>query len=173
MGHVAAGAVALSRLQSGGGIIELTLRDKRIDLGKAVGTVERESHPVVYVPRLPVGHDHGQVFLEFADVRVRRGAVFGSQILIEIGSSGGIGFHPALIFGEIVALSPQQGAHQERAYRQTEGKFHGALLLPGYTAIFSAHHTLLRPPIQRMGFRSNPVEEWPLNVPAEYDPTAP
>src|ERR1700719_23887 len=126
VGHVAAGAIALGGLQSGGGIIEFTLGDKYIDLGQAVGTVEGESHPVGDISGLPIGHDHGQVLLELADVGVGRGAVFGGQILIEIGGSGGIGFHPALIFSEIVAaLSPEHGAHQERAHRQTEGKFHG------------------------------------------------
>src|ERR1700730_14797132 len=89
MGHVAASAVGLSRFHCGGGIVELALRDKHIDLGQAVGTVERESHALVYVPSLPVSHDHGQVLLEFADIGVSRGTVFGSEILIEVGDSRG------------------------------------------------------------------------------------
>src|ERR1700720_4452075 len=77
MGHVAASAVGLSRFHCGGGIVELALRDKHIDLGQAVGTVEREPPAIVNVPSLPVSHDHGQVLLELSDVGVGRGAVFG------------------------------------------------------------------------------------------------
>src|ERR1700730_10362286 len=76
MGHVAASAVGLSRFHCGGGIIELALRNKHIDLGQAVGSVERESHAIVYVPSLPVSPDQCQVLREFSDVGVGRGAVF-------------------------------------------------------------------------------------------------
>src|SRR5207245_5538353 len=101
MGHVAIPAAGLSRLERSSRIIELALRGQRIDLGKSVGSVESESHAVAYVPGLPIGHDHGQILLELADVGVSGGTVFGSEILSEIGHSGAIGFHPALIFGEI------------------------------------------------------------------------
>src|SRR5437016_6520173 len=128
VGHVAVGATALSRLQRRGGIIELTLRDQHVDMGEAVGSVKSESDAVGYVSGLPIGHDHGQVLLELSNAGVGRGAVFGCEILTDIGHSSGIGFHPALIFGEVVALSPQHGARKARAQRQTKGKFHGVVL---------------------------------------------
>ena len=77
MGHVAASAVGLSRFHCRGGIVELALGNKHIDLGQPVCAVERESHAIVYVAGLPVGHNHRQVLLEFADIGVRRRAVFG------------------------------------------------------------------------------------------------
>src|SRR5260370_36888739 len=98
MRHVAARAGALRGLQRGGSFIELTLIDQDIDLGKTVGAVESESHAIGYIARLPIGHDHGQVFLQLSEVGVSSRAVFRGEVLVEIGRGGGIAFHPTLIF---------------------------------------------------------------------------
>src|SRR5438067_1471262 len=110
--HVATTAGGLGGLQGGGGLIELTLIYKHIDLSEPVSTVEGEPHGVWHIPGLPVGHDHSQVFLELSDVGVRGRAIFGAEIFREISRRGGIGFHPTLIFREIglVSLSPHRSA---------------------------------------------------------------
>src|ERR1700680_1027324 len=48
MGHVAASAVGLSRVHCRGGIVELALGNKHIDLGQPVCAVEREIQRPVF-----------------------------------------------------------------------------------------------------------------------------